>query len=267
MQARDWLGSKLEGLPLEYEVDEAGNQWWTLRGESDRAVLLGGHIDSVPNGGWLDGCLNVVAAVEVLRRIAEEGHASRHRAPRQLGRRGGRPLRPVALRLLGGGGLDGRPGRPARVARPRRRRAPGCAARARRRSRQRARGALAAGGRRGLSRAAHRAGAGARVDGPSARRGARHLRRRALPDHLARPGCARRLDADGPAARRARRRRQARARAAGDREAGRRRRRPHERRRRLQAGDRHLGRRDRGAAPRHAPPRRGEARLDVGAGA
>ena len=72
-KAKDWLGSKLEGLPLEYEVDAAGNQWWTLRGDSDRAVLLGGHIDSVPNGGWLDGCLNVVAAVEVLRRIAEEG--------------------------------------------------------------------------------------------------------------------------------------------------------------------------------------------------
>ncbi|HUQ22862.1 MAG TPA: Zn-dependent hydrolase [Gaiellaceae bacterium] len=72
-QAKDWLGSKLDGLPLEYEVDPAGNQWWTLRGDSDRAVLLGGHIDSVPNGGWLDGCLNVVAAVEVLRRIAAEG--------------------------------------------------------------------------------------------------------------------------------------------------------------------------------------------------
>ena len=43
------------------------------RGESERALLLGGHIDSVPNGGWLDGCLNVVAAVEVLRRVAEEG--------------------------------------------------------------------------------------------------------------------------------------------------------------------------------------------------
>jgi hydantoinase/carbamoylase family amidase len=73
VQARDWLGSKLDGLPLEYEVDEAGNQWWTLRGASSRAVLLGGHIDSVPNGGWLDGCLNVLAAVEVLRRIAEAG--------------------------------------------------------------------------------------------------------------------------------------------------------------------------------------------------
>ena len=72
-QARAWLRGKLEGLPLEHELDEAGNQWWTLRGESERAVVLGGHIDSVPNGGWLDGCLNVMAAVEVLRRIAEEG--------------------------------------------------------------------------------------------------------------------------------------------------------------------------------------------------
>ncbi len=72
-QSKEWLASKLEGLPLEYEVDEAGNEWWTLRGASDRAVLLGGHMDSVPNGGWLDGCLNVMAAVEVLRRIAAEG--------------------------------------------------------------------------------------------------------------------------------------------------------------------------------------------------
>ncbi len=72
-RARAWLRAKVEGLPLEYELDEAGNQWWTLRGESPRAVLIGGHIDSVPNGGWLDGCLNVVAGIEVLRRIAAEG--------------------------------------------------------------------------------------------------------------------------------------------------------------------------------------------------
>src|SRR5713226_4749048 len=71
-QAREWLRGKLDGLPLEEEIDEAGNQWWTLRGRSEQALLLGGHIDSVPNGGWLDGCLNVVAAVEVLRRVAEE---------------------------------------------------------------------------------------------------------------------------------------------------------------------------------------------------
>jgi hydantoinase/carbamoylase family amidase len=72
-EARRWLAAKLDGLPLEHEVDEAGNDWWTLRGGSERAVLIGGHIDSVPNGGWLDGALNIVAAVEVLRRVAEDG--------------------------------------------------------------------------------------------------------------------------------------------------------------------------------------------------
>src|SRR6266481_9271388 len=72
-RAREWLRGKVAETGATEEIDEAGNQWFTLAGESDRALLLGGHIDSVPNGGWLDGCLNVVAAVEVLRRIAEEG--------------------------------------------------------------------------------------------------------------------------------------------------------------------------------------------------
>jgi len=72
-QAREWLRGKLDGLPLEEEIDPAGNQWWTLRGRSHRAVLIGGHIDSVPNGGWLDGALNVVAGVEVVRRLGEAG--------------------------------------------------------------------------------------------------------------------------------------------------------------------------------------------------
>src|ERR671919_2960874 len=72
-QARAWLRDKLDGLPLEHEVDEAGNQWFTLRGASERALLIGGHMDSVPNGGWLDRCLNVLAGVEVLRRLAEDG--------------------------------------------------------------------------------------------------------------------------------------------------------------------------------------------------
>jgi N-carbamoyl-L-amino-acid hydrolase len=72
-EARSWLRDKVAPTGAEHEVDEAGNQWFTLRGASERALLIGGHIDSVPNGGWLDGALNVVAGVEVLRRIAEDG--------------------------------------------------------------------------------------------------------------------------------------------------------------------------------------------------
>jgi N-carbamoyl-L-amino-acid hydrolase len=71
--AREWFRGKLDGVPVAEQIDEAGNQWFTLAGASDRALLIGGHIDSVPNGGWLDGCLNVLAGVEVLRRIADEG--------------------------------------------------------------------------------------------------------------------------------------------------------------------------------------------------
>src|SRR5215212_8342596 len=72
-RARGWLRDRAAETGAEEKVDAAGNQWFTLRGGSDRAVLIGGHIDSVPNGGWLDGALNVVAGVEVLRRLAEDG--------------------------------------------------------------------------------------------------------------------------------------------------------------------------------------------------
>jgi N-carbamoyl-L-amino-acid hydrolase len=72
-RAREFLRRKVEGTGATEEIDEAGNQWFTLAGDSDRALLIGGHMDSVPNGGWLDGCLNVMAGVEVLRRLAEEG--------------------------------------------------------------------------------------------------------------------------------------------------------------------------------------------------
>jgi hydantoinase/carbamoylase family amidase len=71
--ARGWLRAKVAETGAVEEIDEAGNQWFTLQGDSERALLIGGHIDSVPNGGWLDGCLNVMAGVEVLRRIAAEG--------------------------------------------------------------------------------------------------------------------------------------------------------------------------------------------------
>jgi N-carbamoyl-L-amino-acid hydrolase len=72
--ARKFLREKLAGIPqVEAHQDAAGNLWATLKGKSEKELLIGGHFDSVPNGGWLDGCLNVLAGVEVLRRIASEG--------------------------------------------------------------------------------------------------------------------------------------------------------------------------------------------------
>ena len=84
LKARQWFASKLAGLPVEHHYDAAANNWVTLQGESDKALLLGGHLDSVPNGGWLDGCLGVMAALEVLRRFASQYN--------------GRP--PVTIRLV-----------------------------------------------------------------------------------------------------------------------------------------------------------------------
>jgi N-carbamoyl-L-amino-acid hydrolase len=72
-QARAWLRAKLAELPVTVEIDEAGNLWATLKGASEKEVWIGSHIDSVPNGGWLDGCLGVLGALEVLRRVAAEG--------------------------------------------------------------------------------------------------------------------------------------------------------------------------------------------------
>ena len=83
-RARAWLREKLQSLPLEIHSDSAGNVWATLSGKSERSLLIGGHIDSVPNGGWLDGCLNLLAGVEILRRINDQY--------------GGKP--PVTVRLV-----------------------------------------------------------------------------------------------------------------------------------------------------------------------
>jgi hydantoinase/carbamoylase family amidase len=84
LKAREWFASKVKALSLEHHYDAAGNNWITLPGASEKSLLIGGHLDSVPNGGWLDGSLNVLAGLEILRRIAAESQ--------------GRP--PVTVRLV-----------------------------------------------------------------------------------------------------------------------------------------------------------------------
>ena len=74
-KARAWFREKLAALPVEVHQDAAGNLWATLAGASPDTLLIGGHLDSVPNGGWLDGCLNVLAGLEILRRLAAEAAA------------------------------------------------------------------------------------------------------------------------------------------------------------------------------------------------
>jgi N-carbamoyl-L-amino-acid hydrolase len=97
--AREWLREKLAGTGAEEEIDQAGNQWFTLRGDSERALLIGGHIDSVPNGGWLDGCLNVMAGVEVLRSPCGSSTGPTRRARASGARSSAHPRRPAPWRI------------------------------------------------------------------------------------------------------------------------------------------------------------------------
>jgi len=69
---------------VEHHYDPAGNSWVTLQGDSENALIIGSHLDSVPNGGWLDGALGVMTGLEILRRFVDEYN--------------GRP--PVTLRLV-----------------------------------------------------------------------------------------------------------------------------------------------------------------------
>jgi hydantoinase/carbamoylase family amidase len=72
-KAREFLDELLTELGLEAEVDEAGNAWAYLPGSAGPALALGSHLDSVPNGGWLDGALGVMGAVGVLRAWTSAG--------------------------------------------------------------------------------------------------------------------------------------------------------------------------------------------------
>jgi hydantoinase/carbamoylase family amidase len=73
LAARAWLIERLSDLALEVDVDEAGNLWFTLVGRRPDALIVGSHLDSIPDGGWLDGCLGVLAGAEVLASLAARG--------------------------------------------------------------------------------------------------------------------------------------------------------------------------------------------------
>ena len=73
LEARTMLRESLATLPVEVDEDEAGNLWAVLRGTSTDTLVVGSHLDSVPKGGWLDGALGVMAGLELLRSLADEG--------------------------------------------------------------------------------------------------------------------------------------------------------------------------------------------------
>ena len=145
--ARRWLDEVLARDGLRAETDVAGNNWITLPGTRPETVVIGGHLDSVPNGGWLDGALGVLAGVEALRRYSGSDAATRDARRRGLRRRRGRAL------LAQPAGVVGRQRQPRPRHRPQPRRSRGHAprrraGRERRRRQSHARGAAALDARR-----------------------------------------------------------------------------------------------------------------------
>jgi hydantoinase/carbamoylase family amidase len=70
LDARSWLTAKLTELGLEPERDEAGNLWARIDGDDERFLIVGSHIDAVPDGGWLDGALGLMTALETVRQLS-----------------------------------------------------------------------------------------------------------------------------------------------------------------------------------------------------
>lgn len=75
LAARRWFGEQIESAGLQFRTDGAGNHsaFFACGEENAPTLLLGSHLDSVPNGGRYDGALGVMAAFEVLRTIKDAG--------------------------------------------------------------------------------------------------------------------------------------------------------------------------------------------------
>ena len=85
-EARAFLGELLAEIGASSELDEAGNLWARLDGDDGPGALaVGSHIDSVPDGGWLDGALGLMAAVGVLRAHAGDSSPAQAAGPGRLG--------------------------------------------------------------------------------------------------------------------------------------------------------------------------------------
>src|SRR5690348_15768662 len=69
----DWLHGRLADAGLAVHEDAATNVWGRWDVGSGPALVLGSHIDAVPNGGKFDGAFGVLAALEVVRTLREAG--------------------------------------------------------------------------------------------------------------------------------------------------------------------------------------------------
>ena len=218
LKAREWFASEASRSAGHASLRQRGNNWVTLAGASEKSLLIGGHLDSVPNGGWLDGSLNVLAGLEILRRIAAQYNGKPPVTVKLVdwadeeGARFGRSLLGSSA-FAGTASVDADRVRTDRDGIKMEDALRRCGV-------EMDRFGEATQGqkeRRRLHRTSHRARSRARKNESASRDGPRHKRRRAPRDHISRPGSALRLNSNERASRRAGRRRKIRARNSHDR--------------------------------------------------
>lgn len=74
LECRTWFGATAESRGLDLEADGNGNLWaWWGDPSAGNAVVIGSHLDSVPDGGAFDGPLGVVSAFAAVQRLRSRG--------------------------------------------------------------------------------------------------------------------------------------------------------------------------------------------------
>ena len=74
----DFVEEQMRAAGMKVKRNAVGNVVGTYPGNRKEKIVLGSHIDSVPNGGMFDGCLGVMAAIEAVRRLHEMGYVLNH---------------------------------------------------------------------------------------------------------------------------------------------------------------------------------------------
>ena len=74
MESRRWLLRRMADAGLEARIDGVGNVFGRSPGDGP-ALLLGSHTDTQPRGGWLDGAMGVIYALETARAFRESDAA------------------------------------------------------------------------------------------------------------------------------------------------------------------------------------------------
>lgn len=79
-QVRDLFAQQLEELGMSVSVDAIANIWgtWEGNGSSEKPIVIGSHLDTVPNGGKFDGALGVLVAKEIVQTLVDQQHSLKH---------------------------------------------------------------------------------------------------------------------------------------------------------------------------------------------